>query len=325
MRPISNSQNFIKHPLSKILGGGEASIRVIRVLCEFSNQHLSLTTLSQKTGLSLNGVKRTIEELEDLGIVLRAGTGSRCLYSLRQAHPLAEVLTQLFVGEQSLESTLKNTVRDIFRNIDPELSVWLHSESMAADYSSDNPVVFCVLGNSSMLSSVISTSLEKISKLEVLLDISIEIRGITEADVETYDDLEIKKLENSDPIMGLPPLAFIHKTVPKEATRSSNKTQKLTSRALSEAVVKKLKEDSTIVSRALDRLKQQLKSSSGSTKNELLKWQRLLESGSVPRITKTLLGSTDSAERMRQSNPFTTFLSTEERNTAISSVKGDQK
>ncbi|MBC7660270.1 MAG: winged helix-turn-helix transcriptional regulator [Chitinophagaceae bacterium] len=105
----ANCQNFIKHPLSKILGGGEASIRVIRVLCEFSNQHLSLTTLSQKTGLSLNGVKRTIEELEDLGIVQRAGTGSRRLYSLRRAHPLAEVLTQLFVGEQSLESTLKNT------------------------------------------------------------------------------------------------------------------------------------------------------------------------------------------------------------------------
>jgi len=101
VRPIATKQTPIRSPLNYALGT-KARVRILRVLTREPGGPFSVAQLAQLTGVTAQGVRKSIEGLEAVGVVRRIGGGKNHRYELRAEEKLVEPILKLFEAEDDV-------------------------------------------------------------------------------------------------------------------------------------------------------------------------------------------------------------------------------
>src|SRR5688572_16496240 len=97
MRHPKHRQNRLLRPLNEILGT-QANVRLVRALA-LSAVSLTSGELASRAQLGRTSIYPALRELESAGVVEFVGAGSHRQVQLRERHPLARVLKDLFRAE----------------------------------------------------------------------------------------------------------------------------------------------------------------------------------------------------------------------------------
>jgi predicted nucleotidyltransferase len=122
MRSIQ--QSYLRHPLTNILGSA-AAVRILRALFIGQNA-LSATQLAIEAKLSRPGVHSTLDSLIGQQLVKPHGAGRSQLYSIDPAHPLAQILEQLFTAERERYDALMAALRNNLRDTQGVQAAWIY-------------------------------------------------------------------------------------------------------------------------------------------------------------------------------------------------------
>jgi len=328
MRPISRHQSALTAPLNKVLGT-EANVRVLRVLTGTSTP-VSPSKLAQQTGLTLPGVAKAVTALENTGLVEYVGAGTRRPVQLRSAHPLADSLRALFSAERSRYGAVLDGLKHAAQQITPPpRAVWVQGPvADLADRPGDTLIVGLLAGPRELDHAATSLA-AAVEDLERDLDVSIEIRGRTAADLLSGTDEELTELRHVVPVLGPPPWALLSPELPGGAPSAARHTFShadldARARALATAIAERIRTDPSIVERARAHLTTRLASASPGEQRELREWERILGTMTLPRLRRFLVDDGERATRLRQTLPLLAVLTPAEREQLLAEHSGNQ-
>ena len=310
-------QSALRSPLNRILGT-ETNVRVLRVLAG-TNEGLSAAELSRRTLLHISGIGKALAALEETGMVEYVGTGSRQPVRLRGVHPLAEAVRLLFLAErQRADAVFYGISQAVQAVMPPPQSAWIQGPVTTATDKPHEPVVLGVVAGPRAVENTTKTIRGALAPLERDLDVTIDVRTRTLADIMTAPAGERKFLEHSIPILGAPPLSLLDREAPIKASRAMRGPTThadLDERSLRFAsrIAERLRHDPAIVERARAYVSQRLRFASPGEALELREWEHILATMSPPKLRHFLRDSGPRATRLRQSSPFLGVLTAEER------------
>lgn len=311
MRPTARPQSAIRAPLNHMLGT-EANVRILRVLVT-TEEPIAPTEIATAASLNLSGVVRALSALEESGIVAYVGVGRRPLMTLRRRHPLARAIEALFAAEQERYDTLIARLRDAAGRLSvPPKGVWVE-ESVGVEHDRiGGPIRVAVLTTARQLDDAVSALQADSAAVGEELDVTIEVRGLTEADLTAMQASGDRTFETVEPIYGAPPNALL-KSPPRSARRRTHADADDEARALGAAIAEQLKRDPTVIERAQRFLAHRLTVASKAEQRELREWDAALRQMSAPRLRRFLVDRGERATRLRQSMPFFHVLTPPER------------
>ena len=324
MRPTKHPQSALRCPLNHILGT-EANVRVLRVLF-LSPVPLGIAELARQTALQASGLSRVCANLEDLGVIETVGRGRNRQFWRRQVRPLVQEIATLFGVEQSRAEQILGRVRAAAQASSGSIgAAWL--EGPVADRT-DGPgdaIIVGALVDDAAVESVRDQIWAQLLVVQEELDVSIELRLMTQADLRTADESRLRELERAQPLVGAPPIELARPAAPDRsrdpifrAKRHESVDRRLL--RIATAIAERLKRDPSLVQRAMDHVERRLLTASGSERLALREWQALLRSNSAPRLRRLLVQDDARARRLRQSLPFVDVLSPDERKTLLRDV-----
>ena len=316
MRPTRNLQSALRTPLNAMLGT-EVNVRVLRILAGAS-EPLSGTQLAREAALTASGVYGALEGLRDTGIVERIGIGARGQFRLNERHPLAGAVKRLFTAERErLEGLFDGLRRTAAGLSPPPRAVWAYGPTVRGDDRPGDPVNVAVVAGSAELSALMDQLRDRVTSLERKYDVTIEVRGFTDADVGALPPSERAELEGAETLLGLPPDvlfevdAGVRPVAAKRTRGQADHDRRLLD--LAAAIARKLPRDPTIATRALERIRRRMPEASAGERIELREWETVLRAASLPRLARLLVDRGPQATRLRQSLPFVDVLTAAER------------
>lgn len=310
MRPIARAQSALRTPLNDILGT-EANVRILRTLSATSVP-MAPTEIATSALLNLSGALRALSALEEVGIIGRVGSGRRQPVMLRRAHPLAPAIESLFAAEGQRFQRLVDSLKDIAgRLAPPPKSLWLEGSLAAQRDRVGEPARVGLLTTARDLDQSVSLIQSQSAAIEQELDVTIEVRGLTAADLVAMPPNDAKQLHDVLPVFGPPPGLFLgtKKKVPARRTHADLDDD---SRAMAAAIARHLKRDPGIAERAKQYVHQRLAEASAGEQRELREWESILENTSAARLRQFLVDPGARATRLRQTMPFLSVLSQDE-------------
>lgn len=328
MRPVLNRQSALKAPLNEILSR-EANVRVLRVLSA-TDAPVSASKLAELAGLHVSGIARTVAHLEECGVIETVGVGARRPVQLRRPHPLAAALETLFHTERARFATIVDRLMDAARRTSPlPRAAWVQGRVVEDQDGLGDPLVIGLLCGVRDLEATVASFEATLGDFELEQDITVEIRGRTEADLAAGTDEELEALHHVLPLLGPPPLAIINadSDAPPASPRRSITHAEFDARArdLARAIALRLQTDPSLVARARAHIADRLPRAAAGEQRELREWDRILRTMSLPRLRRFLVDPGERATRLRQTFPFTGILSAEERNELLApSQRGER-
>lgn len=327
MRPVLNRQSALKAPLNEILAR-EANVRILRVLSE-TDGPVSASRLAELTGLHVSGIARTVAHLEERGVVETVGAGARRPVQFRRTHPLAPAIAALFHAERARFATIVDRLTDAARRTSPPpRAAWLQGPVVEDQDALNEPLVLGLLCGARDVESTVASFEAALGDLENEQDITVEIRGRTEADLATGTDEELEALRQVLPLLGPPPLSILNvKTkTPRASSRRSYTHAELDARArdLARAIALRLQTDPSLVARARAHIADRLPHATAGEQRELREWERILRTMSLPRLRRFLVDTGERATRLRQTFPFIGILAADERDELIEAPRSGE-
>jgi DNA-binding transcriptional ArsR family regulator len=325
MRPAKTAQSSLRAPLNWILGT-EANVRILRELAA-TRVPLGRAELAERCGLSLPGASAAIDKLLRTGMIELVGGGGQQLARLRAGHPLGVAVETLFRAESIRVAALFDELRAVAMAAEGVRAAWI--EGPVADGSDvpNEPVVLGFLAGSRDLARLATALSEAISLLEREYDLTIEVRGRTEADLATVDAEDERVLRRARTLFGPHPTAYLDaggKPVPSADDRrlASHAAHDEDALAAAAWIAGRLDRDPGLPERARSWLVHRIQGASDQERHELMEWLRLLETASIPRLQHILLAAGERSTRLRQSNPFLPVLTDAERSALSAEVRG---
>jgi hypothetical protein len=279
---------------------------VLRILAGLK-EPIAAPELAKRAALQRSSVHRTLRDLETYGIVSFVGVSQRTTVSLRGENPLSRVLRDLFAAEKGIYETLVARLRQVAAALKPPpISVWLEGQLASGRDRPGDPITVGVVASSRDCESTVDALREGSQALSEQLDVAIEFRGFTRADLNALDVEQQHLLFAAIPVAGVPPLGLLERFRALWEVRHILSHSDLDRRSLQygEQIAEALRKDKSLLDAALDFVTWRLKNASEGEKKELREWQRLLRSRSVPAIRRVLTDSGERATRLRQTNPF---------------------
>jgi DNA-binding transcriptional ArsR family regulator len=318
MRPAKAAQSAFRAPLNAILGT-EANVRVLRELV-LAGIPLTRSEIARRSGLSLPGAAGALEKLQDAGIVEPAGGGSRPAVQLRAGHPLRTILQALFHQEASRLPALMDDMRALVSGLDPlPRAAWIEGPvAEGADHSGE-PLVLGFLAGARDVSRLATAMQGELARIERDYDVTVEVRGRTEADIATLGAVEEQLLRGAQGLMGPHPTAYLDQRQEDhtggKVPRASASHARYDYQAMVTAswIAQRLDRDPSLPRRARSWLVHRLHDASEREAEELNEWVRLLDTASIPRLQYVLRDAGERSTRLRQSNPFVPVLTEAER------------
>jgi hypothetical protein len=159
---------------------------------------------------------------------------------------------------------------------------------------------------------------DELARIERDYDVTVEVRGRTEADIATLGDVEERLLRGAQGLLGPHPTAYLAqrgeertgKTPGVSASHAGHDHQTMTTAAW---IAQRLDRDPSLPRRARSWLVHRLHDASDREAEELNEWVRLLDSASIPRLQYVLRDAGERSTRLRRSNPFLPALTDAER------------
>lgn len=320
MRPTAVRQSALRAPLNSLLGS-EANVRLLRLLTE-THEPVSGTRLARAARLSAPGAYRALEELRAAGMVERLGTGPQGQFRLRKRHPLAAALVALFDAERRRVDRLLHDLRVAAAQLTPPpRAVWLVGPVADETDGPSDPLTIAVIAASSQVAELADALRVALTALEARHDVTIEVRGLSEADLAALPESQRTALANALVLLSLPPDAFFREARPaRRLKRAAGQGHRRHDQYLLHAartIATKVRNDPTLVDRALRYIERRARAASVGERKELLEWKRILRTMSRPRLCEFLADPGPRATRLRQTLPFLDVLSRQERDALL--------
>ncbi|HEX2076850.1 MAG TPA: helix-turn-helix domain-containing protein [Longimicrobium sp.] len=312
MRPVKTRQSSLLSPLNQILGT-EANVRVLRVLAS-AREPLSRAEAARRAQLDPSGVRRALDLLIAEGIVEHVGAGARRLVRLREAHPLADALRELFAAEGRRTDDLARAVRQAAER----LSLAVPALWMMLPEAEDGPGMLRidVLAGPREVDRAARELRNALADVERRFDVTIEVRAWTAADLRTLDEAGERALAGARPLLGLPPEHFIAGDASSGATGRpwrSHADLDRRSLALARAVGDRIAREPALIDRARRHIEERLAEAGPAERKVMEEWKSILDTMTPARLRAFLADPGERATRLRQSLPFAGVLSPAER------------
>ena len=322
MRPTSRPQSAIQTPLNRLLAT-ETNVRLLRALVALKRP-MPPSRLALYVRLNLSSVIKALSGLEELGVVEHVGSGGRRPVKFVRNHPLAGALEALFAAERARYVTVFQRLRDAIARTSPSpTSAWVEGAVATARDTDGDPLVVGMLCKTRDLRQVVASFEDALGDVERELDITIEIRARTHADMLACTPRELEELREAIPLLGAPPAA-IYVSPESIARKTVSETGPLThaeledrARLLAKQIAEMIRTDPGIVDRAREHLARQLESPATANDRTTREWERILRTMSLPRLRRFLVDTGERATRLRQSMPFLAVLSDDERRALV--------
>lgn len=327
MRPTAQTQSALRAPLNRLLGT-EANVRILRVLAE-RDTALSASEIARRTQLRLSGVGKSVGAMVDAGILQPIGGGSRAPVQLRSEHPIAGALRELFRHEREYLDRVVDGLRAVAAGVEPlPQAVWIQGSVAKGDDRIGDPVVVGILAPGATLDRAREAFGTKVEPLEKELDIAIEVRVRSAADLEAMTPGELDELHDVIPLLGPPPLSLLSRDArvrPRSGgsrVRAHRDADEQT-RVLAAALAERLRTDPSLVARARDYVAKRLTRASPGEQRELREWDHILRTMPVARLRRFLVDRGERATRLRQTLPFVGALTADERDQIVNAADRD--
>ena len=324
MRRVSIPRSAVTFPLNRILST-EGKVRLLRVLARNPGA-LGVSDLARKTGLTDRGTRIALTSLEPTGIVELQGGGTASRVSFRVEHPLAESLVALFRAEEVRFETIIDTLRAAVEGLSPApTAAWIQSPVATGRDLPGDAIVVAFLADAASVDDAAIQLERALENLERSMDVTIEIRGLTRADLAVMTEAQRQQMIDAMSLAGPAPSVFAGMSIQPQSTDRirAKRHSDLDARGLAfgSAIAAAIKEDPTLIERARAWIDTRAKKASAGERRELEEWQRLLRTTSPARLRRVLTDPGERATRLRQTLPFLDALSAAERNALIDAAE----
>jgi DNA-binding Lrp family transcriptional regulator len=317
MRPTARPQSALRSPLNHILGT-EASVRILRVLF-LSDIPIGVSELARQAALQPSGVARVCTRLEDLGVIEAVGRGARNRqYRRGPRFPFSANLTALFGEERSRAEQVIADLRSAVQGNSFIKAAWIEGAAAVGADSPGDAIEVGVLTEPQNVGDVRANVWGRLLSVQRFRDVVLDLHVTTAADLKTADEKRRKTLEQVLPLFGPPPLDLLRSGPPsprlrRDAARRTHGDLDARALAIARAVAQRIRRDPSLVEQAARFVERRLPSASPGERLELEEWQGILSTMSVARLCRFLVQADARATRLRQSLPFLTALSRQER------------
>lgn len=302
-------------PLNGILGT-EANVRILRALAEAAGP-ISAAELARQAQLQRSSVHRALRTLAGLGIISFVGAAPHLHVSLADRSPLTEPIRVLFGAERSRYADLLAGLKRASPRIDPPpTAVWVEGGVARGIDQPGDAVIVVVLGNPRDVDHGAEALREAIQSLERTLDVTIEVRSRTLADLEAKSDDLDDEFQHAIPIFGIPPLGLLKRYRGDWEKRNIrvHEDHDARSLALGKQIADRLARDPSIITKARAHIQDRWSKASGGERKELNEWRRILDTATPARLQKILSDPGERGTRLRQTLPFLGIVSTDAAN-----------
>jgi len=319
MRPVSNNDSALKNPLNEILGY-QANVRLLRCLAE-AGEAMSHSELADRTGLSLPGIHKVVPRMVETGIIQYTGSGKKQQIEIRNTHPLAPAIKELFKAEKEYYDSLIENLKKKMEELDSKpKSAWIFGKVAQGSDEYGDPIRIALLGDVKSVDKITDQFRNRLrdSGIEKDFDVTIDINGVTLADITTVNVKDLIMLWGPDPQ---------HYLISSKNEKDGQKThQDLDRQSLmdSKAWTELLKTYPEIIQRTIKYLEDRISEITSGEKKELQEWKHILESMSLQRLKKFLESDSERSARLRQSLPFWPVLKDSER-TKLEKLRSEQQ
>lgn len=313
----SQTSSALRAPLDEILGT-TANVRVLRVLTR-EDAPMGRAETARRAGMTPQGGRKALDRLFRVGLVRYVGSGKTQQVQLREQHPLASPLSDLFDAERQRHKSLLQAIKSVAdQATPPPQTVWIQGPVAEGTDEYGDPLILGVLAEVDEVDELSEDFRNELVELERRYDVTMEVRPYTRADLVALEPNDIATI----PVLGPGPAAFISNGEAQQAPALENHEDH-DQRALSRArrLADLLVDNPGLRNRALEWLSEQLDQEEEN--RELREWKRILESTSIPRLRRLLTAETDRAVRLRQSLPFWPVLNDEERETILAEMNDE--
>jgi hypothetical protein len=318
MRSPKRAQSRVLQPLNAILGT-HANVRLIRTL-SLSSTPVTAGELARRADLGRTSIFPALRELEFIGIVELVGAGAQRQIQLRDRHPLAPMLKELFRAEANRFDELTTALRELFvKSPVRVLSAWVE-DSAALPIGTDAVRLYFVAmpEDKESLSDYLNEHLPVVERAQ---DLHVVVTGLTRSELETFSRSQGDALDNPTLLEGAPPLGLLRSdtTGAAKPTAVSHAEQDARARKLALAIAVKIKRDPGLIRLAEHRLERRSQRASPRERRELREWLRVLSTMSPARLRAFFIEDSERATRLRQSLPALSLLSAAERQAVLRS------
>jgi len=326
MRRVSIPQSATTYPLNNILST-EGNVRLLRVLIGNPGA-MRLSDLARKAGLTDRGARIAVTRLESTGMVELLGRGSAGQVRFHSDHPLAASLAALYRAEQSRFENIIDTLRAVVQGLSPvPAAAWIQSPVAPGRDRPGDPLIVAFLGNAASVDYVAVQLERALENLERSMDLTIEIRPLTRADLAVMAKAERKNLTDAVPLVGPAPSIYAEKLEPRKAKGKTRQPRHsdLDARGLAfgRAIAAVIIEDPSSIERARVWVEKRTKKASAGERRELEEWHRLLRTASPARLRKLLKDPGERATRLRQTLPFLQALTAAQRDAIMNAAESN--
>lgn len=318
MRQPKKSQSLLLQPLDEILGS-PANVRLLRVLA-LRRTALTAGELAKNSVLGRTSIYPALRQLERAGVVEFIGAGARRPVQLRDRHPLARILRDLFKTEALRFEALSVSLRKLLSNLPHHpLSAWVNE---TADKPHDaNTLNLNVVAQPQDLENITDYLNAHLADLERKYDVHIAVNGLTRSELDPLAETSVDPLSHLVLLAGVPPLALTARlrSATSDSVFASHREHDARSRRLALAIAAKIKRDPGLIATAEDQVKRRAQKASPRERRELTEWIRVLSTMSAARLQRFLVEDSERAVRLRQTLPMLNILSPAEREAVVRS------
>lgn len=323
MRPPAQQQSASRAPLNHILST-EVNVRLLRVITK-SHDPLGQAEVARRAALNPSGVRRSLADLAELGILEFVGIGRLQMVTLTRKHPLASALRSLFESEKEVFESFVEDFRSTIANLEPApLAAWIEGPLAEGNDQRGDTTIVGLLASPASIDKIArdldSRTIDIMSKYGVI----IEVKRHTPAELaETPQPQDIKTIS----LYGPAPISFTRQgdSHASHGGQRSRNHQSVDRRvlAIARAIADRLSEDPSLVDTARAFIVRRMEAASPSERSALDEWLGIIERLSVRQLRNLLVHQGERATRLRQSLPFVEILSKEERESILKGHKDD--
>ncbi len=326
MRPPAKQQSAFRAPLNHILST-EVNVRVLRIVTS-SHGPLGQSEVARRAALNSSGVRRSLADLAEFGILEFVGIGRRQMVALREKHSLAPSLKSLFESEKDVFESFVESLRSTIAKLTPApLSAWIEGPVAEGTDREGDTTIVGLLASTAVVDTLARDLDSKTIDIMSEYDVMIEVKRYTPADLTTTQRSQWDQDGRTISLYGPARISFTQQDDPHKdkGVRRSSTHQDLDRRALAiaRAIADRLSEDPSLVGAARNFVVRRMEKASPSERVELDEWLGILERLSVRQLRNFLTHQGERATRLRQSLPFFQILSNDERESILKGTNDD--
>lgn len=268
--------------------------------------------------LGRTSIYPALRKLERAGIVEFIGAGARRQIQLRERHPLARHLKQLFGAETERFTRLTRALRDLVAHLPSRpMSAWI--DAQVANGHTDETLGLHIVSDPNELDKLTAYLNAHLADVERKYDVAIGVHPLTRSELETRYRTQADNLGTAVLVGGVPPAGLIKRPRSGERTIATHEEHDTRSRRLALAIAAKIRRDPGLIAIAEERIKDRAAKASPGERRELAEWTRLLSTMSPARLQRFLVEDSERATRLRQTLPALNLLSPAERDAIVRS------